>query len=89
MSVLGCLAGGGRSEPVGWCGGCGCGCGCSDVSILPEDKTNMKIGEGYVARFLFQAQTVDSDNPAVCHDKTEHQPCAACLGLPHDDESSY
>ena len=40
MSVLGCLAGGGgRLELAGWCGGCGCS--CSDVSILPEDTTNI------------------------------------------------
>ena len=31
--------------------------------------------------------TTDSDNPAVCHDKIEHQPCAAWSGSPHDDES--
>ena len=32
--------------------------------------------------------TADSDNPAVCHDEIEHQSCAGCSGLLHDDESS-
>ena len=27
------------------------------------------------------------DNPAVCYDKIEHQPYAACSGSPHNDES--
>ena len=29
-----------------------------------------------------------SDNPTVCLDRIEHQPCTACSGAPHDDESS-
>ena len=31
--------------------------------------------------------TADSDTPAVCHDRMEHQLCAAWSGSPHDDES--
>ena len=42
MSVLGRLAGGGKSELAGWCGGCGgCGCSCPDANILPEGTTNV------------------------------------------------
>ena len=38
-------------------------------------------------------KTADSDIPCcyarfVCHDKIVNQQCAACSGLPHDDEAS-
>ena len=48
MSILHRLVGGGDDGP-GWCGGYGCS--CSDVSILPEDTTNIKY-EGDI-RTLF------------------------------------
>ena len=49
MSVLGRLAGGGRSELAGWCGGCGCS--CSDVNILPDDIYNRRRTLGHSVLF--------------------------------------
>ena len=37
--------------------------------------------------FLCEVSQTDSDNSAVCHDRIEHQLCAACSGSSHNDES--
>ena len=38
--------------------------------------------------WIIITNTVDSDSPALCHDKIENKPCAVCSGSPHNGELS-